>query len=72
MLLISGSLRAESTNSALVRTARAVAPDGIEAVVFDGIGRLPHFNPDDDREPLPPAVVELRAAIDAADAVERR
>ena len=30
---------------------------------------LPHFNPDDDVEPLDPAVAELRAAIDAADAV---
>jgi NAD(P)H-dependent FMN reductase len=69
VLLISGSLRAESTNSALVRTARAVAPEGVDAVPFDGLGRLPHFNPDQDREPLPPAVVELRAAIDAADAV---
>ncbi|MFF7248476.1 NADPH-dependent FMN reductase [Embleya sp. NPDC008237] len=69
VLLISGSLRAESTNSALVRTAREVAPPGVHAVVFEGLGRLPHFNPDEDHEPLPPAVVELRAAIEAADAV---
>ncbi|MEU0936699.1 MULTISPECIES: NADPH-dependent FMN reductase [unclassified Embleya] len=69
VLLISGSLRAQSTNSALVRTAREVAPAGVHAVVFDGLARLPHFDPDADREPLPPAVVELRAAIEAADAV---
>lgn len=69
VLLISGSLRAQSTNSALVRTARAVAPEGVETVVFDGLHALPHFNPDEDREPLPPAVVELRTAIDTADAV---
>ncbi|MGW1988657.1 NADPH-dependent FMN reductase [Embleya sp. NPDC001921] len=69
VLLISGSLRAQSTNSALVRTARAVAPAGVDAVVFDGLHALPHFNPDEDHEPLPAAVVELRAAIDAADAV---
>jgi chromate reductase len=30
---------------------------------------LPHFNPDDDYDPLAPAVVELRAAIAASDAV---
>jgi NAD(P)H-dependent FMN reductase len=33
------------------------------------MGGLPHFNPDDDREPLPGAVAELRSRIRAADAV---
>ncbi|MEU5792190.1 NADPH-dependent FMN reductase [Streptomyces sp. NPDC047813] len=70
ILLLSGSLRAGSGNEALLRTARAVAVRaGVEALVYDGLGRLPHFNPDDDREPLPAAVAGLRAAIDAADAV---
>ncbi|WP_153813888.1 NADPH-dependent FMN reductase [Streptomyces sp. SUK 48] len=70
ILLLSGSLRAGSGNEALLRTARAVAARaGVEALVYDGLGRLPHFNPDDDREPLPAAVAGLRAAIDAADAV---
>ncbi|WP_235618766.1 NADPH-dependent FMN reductase [Embleya scabrispora] len=69
VLVISGSLRAESTNSAVVRTASVVAPDGVDAVVFAGLAELPHFNPDDDHEPLPPAVVALRAAIEDADAV---
>jgi NAD(P)H-dependent FMN reductase len=69
ILLISGSTRGASTNSALVRTAAAAAPDGVTAVVYDGLTRLPHFNPDDDRDPLPPAVAQLRAAIAAADAV---
>ena len=48
LLLISGSLRGGSTNSATLRTAAALAPDGIEAEIYDGMGRLPHFNPDDD------------------------
>ena len=30
---------------------------------------LPHFNPDDDADPLPPAVADLRRQIAAADAV---
>ena len=67
--LISGSLRTGSGNSAVVRTAAAVAPDGVEGTVYDGMGDLPHFNPDDDREPLHPAVAALRTAIAAADAV---
>jgi NAD(P)H-dependent FMN reductase len=69
VLLISGSTRAASSNSALIRTAAAVAPAGVSATVYDGLSRLPHFNPDDDREPLPLAVAELRAAIGASDGV---
>jgi chromate reductase, NAD(P)H dehydrogenase (quinone) len=37
--------------------------------VQHGLTGLPYFNPDDDREPLPPPVVALRAAVAAADAV---
>jgi NAD(P)H-dependent FMN reductase len=69
ILLISGSTRGASTNSALVRTAAACAPDGVDTVVDDSLARLPHFNPDDDREPLPEAVAQLRGAIATADAV---
>ena len=66
ILLVSGSTRAASTNSALLRTAQAVDP---RAVLYDGLSGLPHFDPDDDREPLPAPVAALRAAIAAADAV---
>jgi chromate reductase len=69
VLLVSGSTRAASSNSALLRTAAAVAPSGVRPVLYTGLADLPHFNPDDDREPLPPAVGELRAAIARADAV---
>jgi chromate reductase len=68
VLLISGSTRAASTNSALVRTAAVCAPPGIETVRY-GLTALPHFNPDDDRDPLPPTVAALRGGIAAADAV---
>lgn len=69
ILLISGSTRGGSTNTALLRTAAAAAPDGVEAVLYDGMTALPHFNPDDDRDPLPEPVAGLRARIAAADAV---
>jgi NAD(P)H-dependent FMN reductase len=68
-LLISGSLRNGSTNTALLNTARLVAPAGVEVVVYSGLADLPHFNPDDDIEPLPPAVAGLRRQIGAADAI---
>ncbi len=71
VLLISGSLRAGSTNTAVLRTARAVAPDGITAVLYEDMAALPHFNPDDDAEgaPVHPAVAALRAEIAQADAL---
>lgn len=69
ILLLCGSLRQGSTNGALLATANAIAPDGIEAESFDGVAGLPHFNPDDDVEPLPPAVADLRRALGDADAL---
>ena len=69
ILLISGSLRDGSTNTAALRTAQAAAPEGVETELYAGLATLPHFNPDDDYEPLPAPVVELRAAIAASDAV---
>ncbi|MFL5816295.1 MAG: NADPH-dependent FMN reductase [Conexibacter sp.] len=71
ILLISGSLRGGSTNAALLRTAREVAPAGVETRLYEGMAALPHFNPDDDAEgaPVDPAVAELRTAIHAADAL---
>jgi chromate reductase, NAD(P)H dehydrogenase (quinone) len=69
VLLICGSLRAHSTNGAVVATAAADAPGGVEAYVYDGMATLPHYNPDDDIDPLPPAVEDLRQRIAEADAV---
>ncbi len=67
--MISGSLRPGSTNTALIRTAGAVAPAGISAALYEGLAKLAHFNPDDDRDPLDPAVAGLRARLGAADAL---
>lgn len=69
LLLVSGSLRRGSTNTALLTTAAALAPPRLAAVVYPGLASLPHFNPDDDFDPLPPAVADLRAQIRAAGAV---
>ena len=69
VLLVSGSLRARSTSTALLRTAEVVAPPAVVTTRYHGLGALPHFNQDDDRDPLPPTVAELRAAVHAADAV---
>jgi len=69
VLLVSGSLRSRSTNTAVLRTACALAAEGAETVRYQGLAGIPHFNPDDDVDPLPPAVAELRYQITAADAI---
>jgi chromate reductase len=71
ILLVSGSSRGGSTNAAVLRTAAAVAPGGVKAVLYNGVGELPLFNPDDDREGMPvdPRVADMRREIAAADAV---
>ena len=71
IIAISGSLRRNSSNLALLRAAARVAPAGVRIVMYDGLDRLPHFNPDLDEEgSVPPAsVAELRQLLIAADAV---
>ena len=67
---VSGSLRAGSSNAALLRAAAAVA-SAHTFDLYDGLGTLPPFNPDLDGEGMtpPPAVAELRARWNAAAAV---
>ena len=65
LLAISGSIRATSSNAAIVQAAARLAPPGVTVEVYDGVVRLPHFSPDLDVEPLPAAVAALRAAVGA-------
>jgi chromate reductase len=71
LLLISGSLRSGSTNTAVLRTAGDLAPPEVQTTLYEGMANLPHFNPDDDREgqAVDAAVADLRAQIAAADAL---
>lgn len=70
-LAISGSLRAHSTNTEVLRACAILAPASVRITIFGGLGDLPHFNPDLDKEGarLPPSVESFRAEIDAADAL---
>lgn len=69
LLLVSGSTRAASTNTAALRTLAQLLPAEVTADLYDGLAALPAFNPDDDRDPLPATVTDLRARIAAAQAV---
>jgi chromate reductase len=69
ILAISGSLRAASHNTALLRAAAELAPEGVELELYQGLDTLPPYNEDRDTDDPPPEVARLRETIRAADAV---
>lgn len=69
VLAISGSLRRQSSNSALVEAATRLAPDAVEISIYRGLADLPAFNPDSDGDSAPETVTTFRAALRACDAV---
>jgi chromate reductase len=69
ILAISGSLRAASHNTALLRAAAELSPEEVEFELYQGLELLPPYNEDRDTDDPPAEVVRLRDAIEAADAV---
>jgi chromate reductase len=67
ILGVSGSLRAGSYNSALVRAAAAVAPAGMVVDVYSGLPAIPPYDQDLDTDDPPAPVADLRERIRAAD-----
>ncbi|HXS47087.1 MAG TPA: NADPH-dependent FMN reductase [Solirubrobacterales bacterium] len=66
---ISGSLRRDSHNSALLRAAAERLPAGAELIPFEGLGEIPPYDEDVEVRDVPQSVRELRKAILDADAV---
>lgn len=69
ILAVSGSLQPRSANTAVLRAALRMAPEGQAVSLYPTIGELPFFNPDLDGETPPAAVTAWREALKAADAV---
>jgi chromate reductase len=69
VLGISGSLRRDSHNSALLRAAAERLPAGAELVEYEGLAEIPPYDSDLEAAGTPAPVAALRAAIHAADAV---
>jgi chromate reductase len=69
VLGISGSLRRDSLNTALLRAAAERLPGGAELVEYEGLRDVPPYDEDLENEGTPAAVEELRAAVREADAV---
>jgi chromate reductase len=69
VLGISGSLRHDSHNSALLRAAAERLPAGAELEVYERLAEIPPYDEDVEANGVPEAVQDLREAIRAADAV---
>ena len=63
VLGISGSLRRDSYNSALLRAAAERLPAGVELVEYERLREIPPYDADLEAEATPAAVAELRQAI---------
>ena len=70
VLGISGSLRRDSHNTALLRHAGELfEAEGAEFEIYDALREIPPYDEDEDVEGGPATVAQLRAAVAAADAV---
>ncbi|WP_371653296.1 MULTISPECIES: NADPH-dependent FMN reductase [unclassified Streptomyces] len=70
ILGISGSLRADSYNSALLRAAQKFQPGGLDIEIYEGLRDIPPYDLDlDTPENRPAVVADLRRRINEADGV---
>ena len=69
ILAVSGSLRHDSHNTALLREAAKLAPAGVDVELWEGIGDLPVYDQDLDDGDVPESVRRLRDAWGSADAI---
>jgi chromate reductase len=70
VLGISGSLRRDSHNTALLRHAGELfEAEGAEFEIYDGLRDIPPYDEDDDVQNGPEAAARIRAAVAEADAV---
>ncbi len=68
VLGVSGSLRKGSFNTAVLRAAQELAPEGLTVEPFD-LAPIPLYNEDVYQQGFPPPVQQFRARIKAADAL---
>lgn len=62
ILAISGSLRVSSSNAKL-------SPSNIQLSIYDGLGNLPHFNPELDTDKIIPSVQDWRERISESEGI---
>src|SRR5688572_1709078 len=69
ILAICGSTRKVSSNLQLIHAIREMAKGRFDTLVFEGLDRIPHFNPDLDTDSPPLEVKRFRESLRAAEGV---
>jgi len=69
ILAISGSLRAASSNTVLLRAMVNLVPDGVQISLYERLADIPPFNPDLDGDDVAEAVKDFRLQLQEADGV---
>ncbi len=59
---ISGSLRSQSSNTTILKATAMLAPNDVSISLYEGLGMLPHFNPELEGTEGP-AVLDFRRRI---------
>jgi chromate reductase, NAD(P)H dehydrogenase (quinone) len=69
ILAILGSTRKNATNYHLIKAIQVLSKDIFKMAIFEGIAALPHFNPDDNKDPIAATVIAFRQLLAHADGV---
>jgi NAD(P)H-dependent FMN reductase len=69
ILVLVGSLRADSVNRRLAEAIRDQAPEGVTIEIAEGLDALPFYNEDVDGSDAPAAATALRQRVAAADRI---
>jgi NAD(P)H-dependent FMN reductase len=69
VVVLLGSLRADSYNRRIAERLRAEAPDGVDVEIATGLADLPFYNEEVDTDDVAPAVRDLRDLVGGADRV---
>lgn len=69
ILAISGSTRKASSNLNLIKAIIDLTSEIFNINIFEGLSKLPHFNPDLDNENVPPEVMDFRQQLREAEGI---
>jgi chromate reductase, NAD(P)H dehydrogenase (quinone) len=68
-MAIPGSTRKGSSNESILRYLANRYNDTLDVSIFESIEKLPHFNPDHDKDMIPDPVADFRRKIEEADGI---
>ena len=69
ILAVSGSTRKNSTSESILNAVATLYSETLEIEIYLNIASLPHFNPDLDRDDIPPTVGHFRESIEKSDGI---